>query len=194
MLYSHRGDAYRPTDAGYDIACYDAPNTNRQFTSVNEYFGNGVAGEEGAYEIACVDLGGRRIIKKSVYEYTGNAGNSNEDKPMSYEAAYNVTTHSLREEVAAGRVPGRQGPEEIYNASMVNATTNKAGPTQNFALSQRPMMSTKVYNSIPQPNHCAETKPKNIVPNKPIRNRLDANILDAYRSNPYTQSLHSYVF
>jgi len=55
-------------------------------------------------------------------------------------------------------------------------------------------MSTKVYKSLPQANRCSVTKDKGTVPNAPIRNRLDGRILDAFKSNPYSQSLTSYVF
>ena len=75
---------------------------------------------------------------------------------------------------------------------MVHATTNRIGDQQNTIFNQREMMSTKVYNSLPQANKCAETKDKKTLNNAPIRNRLDASLLDEFRKNPYSQNLDSY--
>ncbi|MHA2404522.1 MAG: hypothetical protein ACXADH_16100, partial [Candidatus Kariarchaeaceae archaeon] len=126
---------------------------------------------------------------------TGNAGNSEVSKARETQCMMdNVTTRSYRETLSKGRYPAREGPKDHVDASMVTATTKRAGDLYNLALSQRPRMSTKVYNSLPQANRCSETKIKKIVPNMPIRNRLDGRILDAFRSNPYTQTLQAYAF
>ena len=43
-------------------------------------------------------------------------------------------------------------------------------------------------------NKCEETTDKATLPNAPLRNRLDPVMVDAFKENPYTQSLESYVF
>lgn len=190
----YAGDAYMPNESGRESNCYTMKNTNKQFTSVNEHYGNATGEEEGAYQIRHVNPRETNRQYTSVVEYSGNA-NSAVPKPRESSCMMeNATTRSYREVLSRGRTPGRQGPKGKVDPSMINATTKRAGDLYNMALAQRPRMSTKVYNSLPQANRCAETKDKKTLPNKPIRDRLDSRILDAFRSNPYTQSLSSYVF
>lgn len=194
-MTDYAGDAYMPTESRREANCYDARNTNRQFTSLNEHFGNAVGDDEGAYQIRSIDPRATNRQYTSVHDYTGGAGNSENTKPRETQCMMsNVTTHSYRETLSRGRVPAREGPKDHVDPSMVTATTKRAGDLYNLALSQRPRMSTKVYNSLPQANRCGETKIKKTVPNDPLRNRLDGRILDAFKSNPYTQTLQAYVF
>lgn len=192
MLFSHSGEAYRPTDAGYEIAPTDMPTTHRE-TMETDYAGNPVGSEEGAYQILKINPKETNRQYTSVHEYTGNA--RGDDKPVMNDAMRNnATTRSYREVLAVGRTPAREGPKEIYNSDMVNATTNKVGPTQNVAISQRPLINTRIINSIPQANRAGETKAKTVLSNKRIRDRLDVGLLDPLRSNPYHLGLHNYVF
>lgn len=191
-LTDYSGQAYMPNESGRETNCYDARNTNRQFTSVNEHFGNAVGDQEGAYQIRDIDPRATNRQYTSNHSYTGNAGSEYTKPRETTSMMENATTRSYRETLSRGRIPGRQGPKDHVDPSMISATTKKAGDLYNMALAQRPRMSTKVYNSLPQVNQCGETKIKNTVPNMPIRDRLDSRILDSYRSNPYTQSLQSY--
>jgi hypothetical protein len=192
-MTDYAGNAYIPVESGRESNCYDARNTNRQFTSLNEHFGNATGDDEGGYKIRTIDPRTTNRQYTSNHRYTGNVGNSEYQKPRETACMMdNVTTKSYRETLSRGRVPARQGPKDHVDPLMVNSTTKRAGDTYNMALAQRPRMSTKVYNSLPQANPCSETKYKKTLPNNPIRNRLDARTLDAFKSNPYTQSLSSY--
>ena len=64
----------------------------------------------------------------------------------------------------------------------------------NVRIEDRGVMSTKVYNSIPQKNGFGETHHKDQLPNAPLADRINPELLNAFRKNPYTQSLHSYAF
>ena len=110
----------------------------------------------------------------------------------SYEAIYNSTIRSLREKVSKGRAPSNSGPKKFN--SKINMTTKRVGDIQNKYLNERGLAPTKVYNSLPTPAICGITKNKNSLPNEPIQDRLDYSILQAFRDNPYTHSLSSYVF
>lgn len=194
-MTDYGGNIYQPVESGRDANCYNARNTNKQFTSLNEHFGNATGDDEGAYQILDVDPRATNRQYTSNHKYTGNVGSAEYTKPRETQCMLdNVTTRSYRETLARGRVPAREGPKDHIDPSMVTATTKRAGDLYNLALSQRPRMSTKVYNSLPQANRCSETKIKKTIPNMPIRNRLDSRILDAFRSNPYTQTLQAYAF
>jgi len=188
----YSGNAYYPTEDGRDCNKYEASNTNRQFTSDVQYIGNAEGEQDGGYKV--VDIEPRYTNRQytSNNSYTGTAGNA-ENKPRETKCMMdNVTTKSFRESLSKGRVPAREGPKDNIDPDTIHATTSKLGDLQNTAYSQRPMMTTKVYNSLPQANSCSKTKNKKTLSNETIRNRLDTRLLDEYKKNPYTQSLESY--
>ena len=189
-MTDYSGNAYLPNEDKREINFYDARNTNRQFTSNVQYFGNSIGEQDGGYKVVDIDPRYTNRQYTSDNDYTGNAGGI--DKPRNTECMMdNVVTKSYRETLSQGRVPGAEGPKDGIDPSMICATTNKSGDMQNSAYSQRPMMSTKVYNSLPQANSCSDTKNKKTVSNINIRDRLDSSLLDAYRKNPYTHTFES---
>ena len=78
----------------------------------------------------------------------------------------------------------------IYNFIIINTNFQTNKPI----VLDRGVSITKVYNSMPQKNQFGETHYKDTLPNEPLADRINPDILDAFRKNPYTQSLHSYVF
>ena len=168
-----------------------ASTTNRQMYSTN-YTGNAEGQNEGGYQVANAVP---KFTKKqflSDNDYTGNAGGK--VAPMSYNDIYNATIKSIKGDLIHNRLPGPEGVKRNYNVTRINATTNKLTDERNLQLNQRGVQPSKIYNSIPQNMICGETKAKETIPNIPIANRLDPNLLNPFRKNPYTQSLHSYTF
>ena len=178
---------------GYKIKEMEAVNTNRQFTST-EYTGNSQHPEEGGYKTADVNAPNTNRQFTSDTEYSGIAGSSADEKPPSYEDIYNSTIKSLREDVAIGRTPAAVGTNQPISGADIKVTTRKVGDLQNKHITERGVMSTKVYNSLPQKSKCAQTKDRESVPNKPLADRLDPAMLDQFKSNPYTQPLDSYFY
>ena len=178
---------------GYKIKEMEAVNTNRQFTST-EYTGNSQHPEEGGYKTADVNAPNTNRQFTSDTEYSGIAGSSADEKPPSYEDIYNSTIKSLREDVAIGRTPAAVGTNQPISGADIKVTTRKIGDLQNKHITERGVMSTKVYNSLPQKSKCAQTKDRESVPNKPLADRLDPAMLDQFKSNPYTQPLDSYFY
>ena len=66
-------------------------------------------------------------------------------------------------------------------------TTKRTGDLKNKILNKRGVVSTKTYNSIPQINKCNETRDKMTLPNVPLQNRLDPDLLDQLKENPFTR-------
>ena len=170
-----------------------AKNTNRQQTSV-EYVGDAQHESIGGYQISNVEAKNTARQFTSDTEYSGTMGPASEKAPMSYSDIYNATIKSIREDVAKGREPSNQGPKTNIPKDMVNMKTAKNVDSVNNNIEERGIMSTKIYNSIPQPNAFGETHEKDTLPNEPIADRLDPNLLNPFRENPYTQSLHSFAF
>ena len=186
------GNSAGEQEGGYQVTNIDPKNTNRQFTSDVQYFGNSAGEQDGGYKVVDVEPRYTNRQYTSDNDYTGNAGNTT-DKPRNTDCMMdNVVTKSYRETLAQGRIPAREGPKDGVDPGMICATTNKSGDMQNTAYSQRPMMSTKVYNSLPQANNCSDTKNKKTLSNTHIRNRLDSELLAPLKENPYYLGNTSY--
>jgi hypothetical protein len=65
--------------------------------------------------------------------------------------------------------------------------------SQNDYINERGVQATQVYNSIPQMNHLNITQDKNTVPNEGLADRINPDLLDAFKNNPYTQNLNSWA-
>jgi hypothetical protein len=186
MASEPRNDAYLSTDV-------QAVGTQRATTSI-EYFGDADGPELGAYDVTEVDAKKTKKQETSNIDYTGNAGNDGRNTaPMSYEDIYNSTIKSIRADIDDGYTPGASAPNKIISGKDIHATTTKLNETQNQYLNERGVQATKIYNSIPQMNLTNVTQNKDTVPNEPIADRINPDMIKAYQNNPYTQSLKSWA-
>ena len=97
---------------------------------------------------------------------SGNAGNDGRNTaPMSYEDIYNSTIKSLRQDISKGRIPTTQGAKKVLGGVDINVSTNKLSNENNEKVTERGVASTKVYNSLPQPEKCYQTTNKSNLPN-----------------------------
>ena len=177
---------------GYKNIKMKAKDTNRITTSVH-YVGDAKGESRGGYKNANVRA---KNTERQFHtaEVKGNAGPATVKAQTSYEDSYNMSVKTIREQVAVGRKPAHSGPKQIYSKDYINMKTTRTGDLDNARIEDRGVSSTKVYNSMPQKNQFGETHYKDTLPNEPLADRINPEILDAFRKNPYTQSLHSYVF
>ena len=179
-----RGDGHLVTDV-------QVPETIREGSSV-QYIGDANGPELGAYDVT--DVNAPNTIRQFTadIEYFGGAGN-NEVKEMSYEDIYNAEIKAIRGTIDEGYTPGAMGPSHVVSSDNINVTTTKIGDIQNEYLNERGTQATKVYNSIPQMTHINLTQQKEIVPNEPLADRINPDLVNAFKENPYTQSLTSWA-
>jgi hypothetical protein len=177
----------------YKTKKMDAKNTQRMTTSVH-YTGDATGPKRGGYTETSVKA--KNTVRQFLTgEVKGNAAPASVKAPKSYGDMYNATIHSIREQVAVGRTPSKEGAKVGVSKEAVNMNTSRHGDQENYRIENRGVMSTKVYNSVPQPNQFGETHFKDTLPNSPIGiDRINPDILDAFRKNPYSQSLHSYAW
>ena len=191
-ILDHINNPKDKKDSGYinksDII--KAPTTHRQ-TTTTDYTGDAKGEESGGYKI--VEADPKNTVRQftSDYEYEGIAGPANENKPISYEDIYNSTIRSVRQDISKGRTPSTQGPKNSLGSADMNVVTNKNTEHNNKAVEERGVSSTRVYNLNTNITNCSKTVDKNTLPNQ---DRLDTAMVSAFKENPYTQSLHSYVF
>ena len=192
MVNNSMGNIQNQLSGGaYKTKKMDAKNTQRMTTSVH-YTGDATGPKRGGYTETSVKA--KNTVRQFLTgEVKGNAAPASVKAPKSYGDIYNATIHSVREQVAVGRTPSKEGAKVGVSKEAVNMNTSRHGDQENYRIENRGVMSTKIYNSIPQPNQFGETHIKDTLANDPIGvDRINPDILDAFRKNPYTQSLHSF--
>jgi hypothetical protein len=172
-----------------------AKNTIRQNVKVEDYQG-GINSNQygGAYKVTIVDPKYTSRQETLVENYTGTAGHT-VTANQEYCAAYAAETNGLKEEIAKGRAPTQNSVKLAVGGDMQNVDIKRLdSDRKNPRDFEQDMPNCDVpYQLPPTANAASITKEKNTVFNN-YTERIQPEILDAYRNNPYTQSLHSYVF
>lgn len=149
--------------------------------------------ENGGYiiESAVVDAPHTNRQFTSDHFYSGNAGSVN-PKKKSYENYENMRTNSSREDTLRGRRPTDSNVSLTTGSENININVNR----DNLTIDRTPNMSgknvvnTRIY-SIDEYGKQTSSKPNYDCENEALSNRIDSKMVDAFRNNPYTQSLDS---
>jgi hypothetical protein len=172
-----------------------AKNTIRQNVKVEDYVGGMNTNQYGgAYKVTIVDPKYTSRQETLVENYTATAGHT-VSANQEYCAAYAAETNGLKEEIAKGRAPTQNSVKLAVGGDMQNVDVKRIdSDRKNPRDFEQDMPNCDVpYQLPPTANPASITKEKNTVFNN-YTERIQPEILDAYRNNPYTQSLHSYVF
>ena len=184
------GIATESRNDGHVIREVQVPETIREYSSV-QYMGDATGPEQGGYNVTDVGVVETNRQHTADIEYFGGAGN-NEVKPISYEDVYNAEIKAIRGVIDKGYMPNPGGINEILDSSTIHMTTNKIGDIQNQYLTERGTQANKVYNSIPQMDATNISSVKEIVPNEPLADRINPEMVRILKDNPYSQSLTSW--
>ena len=147
--------------------------------------------EKGGYVIESAVVEARNTNRQftSDHFYSGGAG-SNNPKSKSYQNYENMRTNSSREDTLKGRAPTDSNVTLTTGSENININVNR----DNLDLARVPNMSgshvlgtriTDVKNYGIQTNN----KLNYDCENKKISNRINPEMVDAFRNNPYTQPL-----
>ena len=177
---------------GYLTKGVQAPNTNKQFTSDNEYTGqaNGDVGKGGGEGYLVTKYDAKTTHKQftSDIEYTGQADSKN-DKPMSYDDIYNAEMNYNKEKISVGRKPTDCNVKMAVGENDINIDIKKL---ESDIVNIREMNVSKIYSAVPGKIECGNTSDKVPLPQEMGTERIEDDILSAFKENPYTQSLSSY--
>jgi hypothetical protein len=167
--------------------------THKQFNSNYYYTGtpSGDVGIGGGRGYLASRYKARNTIKQflSDYEYTGSAG-FYQPRQESYSAAYNAHLNPNKETISQGRAPTDTREKLTAGGDLVNLGFKKL---ETDRVNIREPSETFVFQAPPQKNNCGLTTVKQNLPEDVQRSRIDPDILNAFRSNPYSQSLASAV-
>jgi hypothetical protein len=176
---------------GYVTTNIKLRNTNKQFTSDNEYLGtsDGNVGKGGGNGYLASRYKAKNTHKQflSNNEHTGNA-NSNDKRPMSYSSGYNTRVNYTREKISKGRAPTKNNVKLNSGQDLVNVQFKKL---ETDRINIREPSEHRVFQTPPTKNNCGLTITKEKLAEDIQRNRIDPTILNAFNENPYTKSLSS---
>jgi hypothetical protein len=123
-------------------------------------------------------------------DYTGDPSIDQLGGRGGYLTAPTDLRYTNKENISVGRAPTQVKEALAVGSDKINVQINKL---ENDQIVTREPQTTKIYNSIEQPERCGITVEKDRLDDaRLMAERVDPNLLDAFRKNPYTQSLSSY--
>lgn len=190
LVQDYTGTALQPEDSGYTIKQAFMKPTEREL-QLASHTGGAYHKEENGYQQAGVQATTQHRDTTTI-PYTGIGGPAEENALSSRDATDHSTTRSYRQDVSRGRVPTLQGPKRIPYKQMIHLTTMRTSNT----VKDREPMPKNLNPTYATPSNIQSwiTKQRETVPNQLISDRLDPRMLDAFRNNPFTQSLASFFW
>ena len=167
-------------------------NTHKQFTSDFEYQGvaDGDVGKGGGEGYLVTNYNAKNVSRQFLAdkEYMGTADSTN-DKPKSYDDAYNAQLNYNKQKISMGREPTKTSVKLNVGESDINIDVKKL---ESDILNIREMSMTRITNSIPGKIEQAQTNERVPLSEDRNRDRLNPEMVDKFKENPLTQSLSSY--
>uniref|UniRef100_A0A6C0CEH8 Uncharacterized protein n=1 Tax=viral metagenome TaxID=1070528 RepID=A0A6C0CEH8_9ZZZZ len=124
------------------------------------------------------------------FEYTGNAQGSTLQE-MAQDQYYRADLNINKEVIAQGREPTRESAKISNGGDIMNVDIKKI-ESDYFTHHQTGV--DRVYQVIPQDQPCELTRSKDTLDNDKLAYRIEGDLLDPFKHNPYTQSLHSFAY
>lgn len=126
----------------------------------------------------------------TLFEYSGNAGTSSVVASMASDQYLRADLNPNKEVISRGREPTPENTKLANGMDTVNLDIKKI---ESDYFNPRINNADKIYQEIPQDTICEYTQDKDTLDNVKLSDRLDPNMLDPFRQNPYTQSLSSFA-
>jgi hypothetical protein len=188
------GDVNEMQPGGYISTSVSAKNTNKQFLSDYYYVGNAnsdmTRGGGRGYTTTRMTARATNRQYLTDNEYSGIAGHYL-GREKSYSDKYNMTLNpdkDIIEKRYSEHEPTQTGVKLGAGMDFVNINHKKIEGDQ---INTREPAETSVYQAPPTMNNCGMTTVKEKLPEENIRSRIDTDLLDAFRRNPYSQPLNS---
>jgi len=131
------------------------------------------------------------IKSTTMFEYSGNGGTTVPAEMASDQYLRAIPNLNPNKEVISrGRDPT---PESTKLANGVDTLNVDIKKIESDYFNPRINNVEKVYQEIPQDYVCQYTQDKETLDNVKLSDRLDPELLDPFRNNPYTKSLASFA-
>lgn len=162
--------------------------TNRQMTKDQDMYWNVQADGKGSYITNSQKLGGNQRDTTQLY-YIGNAGGDGVSNNQTvYDTAYKQTNNETKQQLVVNRA--NQGGTQIFNQTENVLISKKESDRENNRMwipsaANAIPPSSQIYGKLDQPYAAAEEKNN--------YDRINPDLLNAFKQNPYTHSLNNSV-
>lgn len=129
------------------------------------------------------------VKSTTIFEYSGNGGTT-VPAEMASDQFLRADLNPNKEIISRGRDPTPENTKLTNGMDTLNVDIKKI---ESDYFNPRINNPDKVYQEIPQDYVCEYTQDKDTLDNVKLSNRLDPNLLDPFKENPYTQSLASFA-
>ena len=175
-------------NGGYQNEMYDMKITHREDTTDNDYYGGAITGTGNGYINENFEMKDTQKEDLSNKEYYGNVHDQSRKVQMSYDASFDEKDNDeLKEATLVSREPTKSsvkianGMDSIVMQSKKIACDETLNPFDDVHID-------RIINELE--TNVNVTKERN---NYDIDDRLDIELLQAYRKNPYTKPLDSFA-
>ena len=133
-----------------------------------------------------------RTSKKEtvLFDHTGNARGSTLQE-MAQDQYFRADLNPNKEIIAKGREPT---PESTKLANGVDTINMDIKKIESDYFNHHQTGVERVYQNIPTENSCEYTRDKDTLDNDKLAYRIEGDLLDPFKHNPYTHSLHSFAY
>ena len=172
----------------YQSEAYDMKETQKETYADNDYYGGARTGTGEGYLVANVEAKTTQKQFTSENEYFGGLADRTHFKSKSYEDMYNACIDDLKEATLVSREPTQTSVKVASGSERVNMDIKKLECDD---LTERDTMNkTRVVNNFALTEDSSITRmPQDYGDD----DRLDVDILKAFKENPYTKSLNSFA-
>ena len=125
-----------------------------------------------------------------MYEYSGNAGTGSVVAQTASDNYLRADLNPNKEIIAQGRAPTTEKTKLANGSDTINMDIKKI---ETDYYNPRINNQDKIYQLTTEDHPCEYTQDKDTLDNIKLSDRLDPNMLDPFRTNPYTQSLASFA-
>jgi hypothetical protein len=131
------------------------------------------------------------VKESTLFSHTGNAGSSSFIGQTDKDNYNNAETNPTKELISLNRNPTINNTKIFNGGDSINMKVDKI--EENY-INDRINGADKVYQEIPTEHNCKLTSMKDRLEDKSISNRINSELLDPFKSNPYTQPLNSFAY
>ena len=125
-----------------------------------------------------------------LFEYVGG-GRGSTLQEMAQDQYFRADLNPNKEVIAQGRAPTTESVKLANGMDTINMDIKKI---EDDYFNHRINGVTHVFQKIPTDTPCEYTRDKDTLDNDKLAYRIEGDLLDPFKHNPYTHSLHSFTY
>jgi len=178
------------TKVNNQMGLFDGAKVTKKQTTIDSQNNGYISG--GYNKLTMGNEEQRATVKETTLsEYTGVAGSAYFSGDMAIDNYKNAETNPNKEIIAQGRAPTLNNTKIVNGAENMDIHIKKLNSDY---MNQSENKLNRVYNSGPTVDQYDITTYKDKLDDSSISDRIDKDLLNPFKQNPYTQSLSSFAY